>query len=164
MMSFDVNSEQFRMISFPPIPNHGLAQIHLVNAQDELVMFATTGYSEMKIDMWILQERTWYRIHSFPLISLDLWCSITHYVTNGNKWFVMAKFQKIFEIDTSMMWFDHFIPLLSGRVLMVRCLRRPLFHLLSRICDVLIFRICNVLMFRICNVLIFRISNFFMFY
>ncbi|GKB50585.1 F-box domain containing protein, partial [Tanacetum coccineum] len=104
MISFDVNSEQFCMISLPPIPNDGLSHISLVNAQDELVMFAATGYREMKIDMWILQEGTWYRIHSFPLISQELWCSITHYVTNGNKWFVMAQFQKIFEIDTGRMW------------------------------------------------------------
>ena len=113
MISFDVNSEQFSMISFPPIPNHGIAQFRLVNAQDKLVMFAATGYREMKIEMWLLQKDTWYRIHSFPVISLDLWCSITHYVTNGNTWFVMAKFQKIFEIDTGMMWFDRFYPVTS---------------------------------------------------
>ena len=113
MISFDVNSEQFSMLSFPPIPSHGIAQIRLLNVKDEIVMFAATGYHEMKIEMWILQEGTWYRIHSFPLISLDLWCSITHYVTNGNKWFVMAKFQKIFEIDTGMMWFDRFYTVTS---------------------------------------------------
>ncbi|PWA46940.1 F-box domain-containing protein [Artemisia annua] len=110
MISFDVNSEQFHMTNFPAIPNHGIVYIHLVNAQDELVMFAATGHREMKIDMWILREGTWLRMYSFPLISLDLWCSITHYVTNGNKWFVMAKFQKIFEIDTGLMWFDRFYP------------------------------------------------------
>ncbi|GKB61366.1 F-box domain containing protein [Tanacetum coccineum] len=113
MISFDVNSEQFRMISLPPIPKDILAQIRLVNPQDELVMFVVTGYREMKINIWILQEGTWYRIHSFPLISHDLWCSITHYVTNGNKWFVMAKFQKIFEIDTGMIRFDRFYPVTS---------------------------------------------------
>ena len=113
MISFDVKSEQFHMINFPHIPKNGISHIRLVDAQDELVMFAATGYSEIKIDMWILQEGTWYPIYSFPLISLDLWCSITHYVTNGKKWFVMAKFQKIFEIDTGMMWFDRFYPVTS---------------------------------------------------
>ncbi|GKA15767.1 F-box domain containing protein [Tanacetum coccineum] len=47
---------QFRMISLPPIPKDILAQIRLVNPQDELVMFVVTGYREMKIDIWILQE------------------------------------------------------------------------------------------------------------
>ena len=98
------------MINFPPIPNHGIVHITLVNANDELVVFVATGYREMKIDMWILENHTWYNTHSFRPISLDLWCSITHYVTNGNKWFVMAKFQKIFEINTGLMWFDRFYP------------------------------------------------------
>ncbi|PWA72398.1 F-box domain-containing protein [Artemisia annua] len=113
MISFDVNSEQFHMMNIPPIPNHGIGFIRLVDAQDELVMFAATGFREMTINMWTLQEGTWYQINSFPAISLDTWCSITHYVTNGNKWLVMAKFQKIFEIDTGLMWFDRFYPVTS---------------------------------------------------
>ena len=113
MISFDVNTEQFQMMNIPPIPTHGIVYILLVDAQDELVMFASTGFREMTIDMWTLQQGTWYHIHSFPPISLDTWCSITHYVTNGNKWFVMAKFQKIFEIDTGLMWFDRFYPVTS---------------------------------------------------
>ena len=98
------------MINFPQIPTDGIVYSHLVNAQDELVIFVATGYREMTIDMWILEEVTWRQMWSFPKISLDLWCSITHYVTNGNKWFVMAKFDKIFEIDTGLMWFDRFYP------------------------------------------------------
>ena len=110
IICFNVDSEEFQMINFPPIPNHGIVHISLVNAKDELVVFVATGYREMKIDMWILENHTWYNTHSFRPISLDLWCSITHYVTNGNKWFVMAKFQKIFEINTGLMWFDRFYP------------------------------------------------------
>ena len=113
MISFDVNTEQFQLINLPQILNNGIVHIILVNAQDKLMMFVATGYREMKIDMWTLEEGTWYRIYSFPEISSDLWCSITHYVTNGNKWFVMAKFQKIFEIDTGLMWFDRFYPVTS---------------------------------------------------
>ena len=113
VVSFDVNTEQFQIMNIPSIPNHGIVYINLVDVQDELVMFASTGFHEMTIDMWTLQEDTWYHINSFPPISLNTWESITHYVTNGNKWFVMAKFQKIFEIDTGMMWFDRFYPVTS---------------------------------------------------
>ncbi|PWA88221.1 F-box domain-containing protein [Artemisia annua] len=113
MISFDVNTEEFVLIDLPPIPNHGIVFISLVDAQDELVMFAASGHRAMKIDMWTLIEGTWRQLNSFPEIQLDLWCSITHYVTNGMKWFVMAKFVKIFEFDTGLMWFDRFYPVTS---------------------------------------------------
>ncbi|PWA61131.1 F-box domain-containing protein [Artemisia annua] len=113
MISFDINTEEFVFIDLPPIPNHGIVLTSLVDAQDELVMFAASGHRAMKIDMWILTEGTWRHLNSFPEIGFDLWCSITHYVTNGMKWFVMAKFQKIFEFDTGLMWFDRFYPVTS---------------------------------------------------
>jgi F-box interacting protein len=103
MVSFDINSEQFYVHSLPPIPNYGLAYVRLVDAQNKLVMFSATGYREIQINMWIYEEDIWYWVYSFPKISLDLWCSITHFVTNGNKWFVMAKSQKIFELHTDSM-------------------------------------------------------------
>ncbi|PWA53274.1 F-box domain-containing protein [Artemisia annua] len=56
MISFDVNTEEFEMFNLPPIPNHGIVFISLVNAQNELVMFAASGHRSMKIDMWILTE------------------------------------------------------------------------------------------------------------
>ncbi|MFS7969340.1 putative F-box domain, galactose oxidase/kelch, beta-propeller, F-box associated interaction [Helianthus anomalus] len=112
VICFDVNSEQFKEISFPPVPSIGMVQGVLVNVKNELHMFASTGMFEMTIDLWTLQGDYWIKVLScppIPPISLSLWCDITHYVTNGN-WFVMTKLGKLFTIEMDMKPFECFYP------------------------------------------------------
>ncbi|MFS7900622.1 putative F-box domain-containing protein [Helianthus anomalus] len=112
VICFDVNSEQFKEISFPSVPSIGMVQGVLVNVKNELHMFASTGMFEMTIDIWTLQGDYWIKVLScppIPPISLSLWCDITHYVTNGN-WFVMTKLGKLFTIEMDMKPFECFYP------------------------------------------------------
>ncbi|KAJ0682158.1 putative F-box domain, galactose oxidase/kelch, beta-propeller, F-box associated interaction [Helianthus annuus] len=112
VICFDVNSEQFKEISFPPVPSNGMVQGVLVNVKNVLHMFASTGMFEMTIDLWTLQGDYWIKVLScppIPPISLSLWCDITHYVTNGN-WFVMTKLGKLFTIEMDMKPFECFYP------------------------------------------------------
>ncbi|MFS7987136.1 putative F-box domain, galactose oxidase/kelch, beta-propeller, F-box associated interaction [Helianthus anomalus] len=112
VICFDINSEQFNEISFPPVPSTGFVQGVLVNVKNELHMFATTGWFEITIDMWTLKEDYWIKVLScppIPPISLSLWGYITHYVTNGN-WFVMTKLGKLFTIEMDTKPFEILYP------------------------------------------------------
>ncbi|KAM0046732.1 putative F-box domain-containing protein [Helianthus debilis subsp. tardiflorus] len=67
--------EQFKEISFPPVPSTGFVQGVLVNVKNELHMFATTGWFEITIDLWTLKEDYWIKVLScppIPPISLSL--------------------------------------------------------------------------------------------
>ncbi|XP_022031851.1 putative F-box only protein 9 [Helianthus annuus] len=112
VICFDINSEQFKEISFPPVPSTGFVQGVLVNVKNELHMFATTGWFEITIDLWTLKEDYWIKVLScppIPPISLSLWGDITHYVTNGD-WFVMTKLGKLFTIEMDKKPFEILYP------------------------------------------------------
>ncbi|KAM0062273.1 putative F-box domain, galactose oxidase/kelch, beta-propeller, F-box associated interaction [Helianthus debilis subsp. tardiflorus] len=117
VICFDINSEQFKEISFPPVPSTGFVQGVLVNVKNELHMFATTGWFEITIDLWTLKEDYWIKVLScppIPPISLSLWGDITHYVTNGN-WFVMTKLGKLFTIEMDTKPFEILYPVTCFR-------------------------------------------------
>jgi len=130
LIDFDTNSELFSGMSFlPQIPNSGLTMVRLVDAKDQLVMFTATGFREMRIVMWVLQGEMWHEMHSLPPISLDQWTSLTHFVTTGDKWFVMAQYEKYFEIHSGMESYDRFYPetnwMLSNGALFTQTLYSP---------------------------------------
>jgi len=130
LIDFDTNSELFLGMSFlPQIPNSGFTIVRLVDAKDQLVMFTATGFREMRIVMWVLQGEMWHQMQSLPPISLDQWTSLTHFVTTGDKWFVMAQYEKYFEIHSGMESYDRFYPetnwMLSNGALFTQTLYSP---------------------------------------
>ncbi|KAK9058181.1 hypothetical protein SSX86_023021 [Deinandra increscens subsp. villosa] len=94
VMCFDVNLEQFKEISFPPVPCVGIYKGELLNVKEQLHMFVSTGYREMSIDLWKLEGEHWTKVFSFPqMMTMDQWCSMTHFMTNGNFQFTMTNGQ-----------------------------------------------------------------------
>ncbi|KAK9049933.1 hypothetical protein SSX86_000022 [Deinandra increscens subsp. villosa] len=108
VICFDVNLEQFKEISFPPVPCNGIYKGELLNVKNELHMFVSTGYREMSIDLWKLEGECWIKDFSCPgMITLDEWCSMSHFMTNGN-WQLMTKQGKLYEIQVDTKPFECF--------------------------------------------------------
>ncbi|KAK9071852.1 hypothetical protein SSX86_008282 [Deinandra increscens subsp. villosa] len=100
LICFDVNLEQFKEISFPPVRSTGVFCGELVNVSNELYMFVSNGYRVMSVELWKLEEEHWIKVLACPQVSmsLDLWCTMSHFMTNGN-WLLMTKQGKLFEIE-----------------------------------------------------------------
>ncbi|KAI3820417.1 hypothetical protein L1987_07964 [Smallanthus sonchifolius] len=84
-IGFDTTTEQLKEISFPP---------------------------EMSLGIWALQGDHWVSLFLAPLIppvTLSLWLSITHYMTN-RRWFVMAGQRKLHEISLENKPSERFYP------------------------------------------------------
>ncbi|KAK9071611.1 hypothetical protein SSX86_008040 [Deinandra increscens subsp. villosa] len=110
VICFDVNLEQFKEISFPPVPSKGIYKGELLNVNNELYMFVSTGYRQMSVELWKLEGEHWSKVLSssqIPNISLDLWCSMTHFMTNGN-WLLMNREGKLCEIEMDTKPFECF--------------------------------------------------------
>jgi hypothetical protein len=109
---FDVNSEEFKEISFPPVPCAGIFFGELVSVKNQLHMFVSTGLRDMLVELWRLEGEHWIRVlgsPQIPTIPSDSWCGITHFMTNGN-WFMMNNQGKLYEIEMDMKTFECFYP------------------------------------------------------
>ncbi|KAL8216029.1 hypothetical protein R6Q57_022868 [Mikania cordata] len=87
LICFNVNSEIFKEITFPPLASAGMTFGDLVNIKNELYMFVSTGIEFKWIELWMLEDDHWIKSLLFPPIPpipLGLFCEITHFMTNGN--------------------------------------------------------------------------------
>ncbi|KAI3820097.1 hypothetical protein L1987_13955 [Smallanthus sonchifolius] len=112
LIAFDTTTEQLKEISFPPVPPAGIFHGVLANVRDFLQMVLTTGMQEMSLGIWALQGDHWvilFLAPPIPPVSLSLWLSITHYMTNG-RWFVMAGQRKVYEIPLENKQLERFYP------------------------------------------------------
>ncbi|KAL8218518.1 hypothetical protein R6Q57_021891 [Mikania cordata] len=68
LICFDVNSEIFKEITFPPLASAGMTFGDLVNIKNELYMFVSTGIEFTWVELWMLEDD--HRIKSllFPPI------------------------------------------------------------------------------------------------
>ncbi|KAK9073844.1 hypothetical protein SSX86_006438 [Deinandra increscens subsp. villosa] len=96
LVCFDVNLEQFKEIAFPPVRPMGIFLGELVDVRNELHMFISSGYRDMTIELWKLEGEHWVKVLActeLPSMPLDLWCSMTHFMTNGKFQFTMTNGQ-----------------------------------------------------------------------
>ncbi|KAL8214188.1 hypothetical protein R6Q57_003637 [Mikania cordata] len=86
LICFDVNSEIFKEITFPPLTSAGMTFGDLVNIKNELYMFVSTGIEFMWVELWTLEDDHWIKSLLFPPIPpipLGLFFEITHFMTNA---------------------------------------------------------------------------------
>ncbi|XP_076911312.1 F-box/kelch-repeat protein At3g23880-like [Bidens hawaiensis] len=110
IIAFDTFSGHVTELQFPPIQTNGVLETNMLTVQDALYMFVTNGLQERTLQLWILRQDHWINVFTpppIPPISERLWCSITHYMTNG-KWFVMTNSHTLYEIDTDMRPLQYF--------------------------------------------------------
>ncbi|KAD3336623.1 hypothetical protein E3N88_32142 [Mikania micrantha] len=110
LICFDVNSEIFKEITFPPLVSAGMTFRDLVNIKNELYMFVSTGIELMWVELWMLEDDHWIKSLLFPPIPpipLGLFCEITHFMTNGN-WFLVTNRGEPYVIETNRKPFESF--------------------------------------------------------
>ncbi|KAL8218082.1 hypothetical protein R6Q57_021455 [Mikania cordata] len=110
LICFDVNSEIFKEITFPPLASAGTTFGDLVNIKNELYMFISTGIEFMWVELWMLEDDHWIKSLLFPPIPpipLGLFCEITHFMTNGN-WFLVTNRGEPYVIETNRKPFECF--------------------------------------------------------
>jgi F-box interacting protein len=112
VICFDVISEEFKEISFPPVNSSGIFFGEVVSVKNQLYMFVSTGFREMQLELWMLEGEHWIQVLAspqIPPIPTDDWCCITHIMTNGN-WFMMNNRGKLYEIKMDTKTFECFYP------------------------------------------------------
>ncbi|MFS7924929.1 putative F-box associated interaction domain-containing protein [Helianthus anomalus] len=101
VVGFHTNTEEVTEISFPPVPSSGIFQGTLVDVRKSLIMVPWTGHQDMSLTLWALQGEHWVKHFSTPTvppISLRIWLTITHYMTNGT-FLVMSNSRKLYDIQ-----------------------------------------------------------------
>ncbi|XP_076919718.1 putative F-box protein At3g16210 [Bidens hawaiensis] len=109
VIAFDAFSGHVTELQFPPVQTTGVLETNMLTIQDDLYMIVTNGLQNRTLQLWILRQDHWINLFTLlpPPIPERLWCSITHYMTNG-KWFVMSNSQTLYEIDTDMRPLQYF--------------------------------------------------------
>ncbi|KAL8215911.1 hypothetical protein R6Q57_022748 [Mikania cordata] len=110
LICFDVNSDIFKEITFPPLASAGMNFGDLVNIKNEFYMFVSTGMEFMWVELWMLEDDHWIKSLLFPPIPpipLGLFCEITHFMTNGN-WFLVTNHGEPYVIETNRKPFECF--------------------------------------------------------
>ncbi|KAL8257362.1 hypothetical protein R6Q59_029403 [Mikania micrantha] len=69
LIGFEVNSEQFKEISFPPFASGGMSFGDLMNIKNQLYIFVSTGIEDMWVELWMLEDDYWIKSLSFPPIA-----------------------------------------------------------------------------------------------
>ncbi|KAL8202056.1 hypothetical protein R6Q57_011203 [Mikania cordata] len=68
LIYFEVNSEQFMEISFPPFASGGMSFEDLMNIKNQLYIFVSTGIEDMWVELWMLEDDHLIKSLSFPPI------------------------------------------------------------------------------------------------
>ncbi|KAL8224369.1 hypothetical protein R6Q57_019844 [Mikania cordata] len=110
LFCFDVNSEIYKEITFPPLASAGMTFGDLVSINNELYMFVSTNIESMWVELWMLEDDHWIKSLLFPPIPpipLGLFCEMIHFMTNGN-WFLVTNRGKPYVIETNRKPFECF--------------------------------------------------------
>ncbi|KAF5762981.1 putative F-box associated interaction domain, F-box-like domain superfamily [Helianthus annuus] len=111
LFGFDVESERFRLKTFPRFP-HAYYDGNLVVVHKELHVFITHGLPNWTVDLWRMEGESWVKLWVFPRIQppIILSCSITH-ITSTGRFLVVSNDGVANEIDTTKKGVDCFLPL-----------------------------------------------------
>ncbi|XP_076886918.1 putative F-box protein At3g16210 [Bidens hawaiensis] len=110
IISFDYFTGHVIELQFPQVQTNGVLETKMLTIKNDLYMIVTNGLQNRTLQLWILRQDHWINLFTpppIPPIPERLWCSITHYVTNG-KWFVMSNSRTLYEIATDMRPLEYF--------------------------------------------------------